>query len=622
MPEKRKFSDEETVFAEDKGGVEKPSGSTGFAHNNYTIGWVCALPKEQTVATAMLDQIHPNLTNPPNDHNTYTLGSIGKHNIVIACLPKGKYGNNSAATVATRMINTFPSIKFGLMVGIGGGIPSNKVRLGDVVVSAPADEYPGVVQWDLGKAEENNKFRRTGALNNPPSAMLTALAKLETEHDLKGSKIPGYLDEMKRKWPQLPSKYIWSESRKDPFALSNSYYNQSRWNIIFSVLYDMILTFFGKPGQIHIHYGLIASGNQVVKDAKLRDSLNKNFGGNVLCVEMEAAGLMNDFPCIVIRGICDYADSQKNKDWQEYAAAMAAAYAKEFLEYIQPTDLDGERTAKDILDQVETNIETMKNALDNQDDLEILDWLTPINYGPQQSDTLRKRQPGTGQWLLDSPEYRTWLKASKQALFCPGIPGAGKTVLTSIVIEDLTTRFSNSPTIGIAYIYCNFNRRDDQTIDKLLTSLLKQLAERCPLPETVKTLYNRHKTKRTQPSLVEILKALELTVKIYSQVFIIIDALDECQASDGCRTRFILELFKLHIKYNMNIFATSRFIPEIVSQFKENINLEIRADRNDVERYLEDRMKQLPAFVQRDQFLRDEIKTGISEAVDGMYGHN
>ena len=106
-----------------------------------------------------------------------------------------------------------------------------------------------------------------------------------------------------------------------------------------------------KPGDMRVHYGLIASGNQVIKDAKFRDSLNESLGGNVLCVEMEAAGLMNDFPCIVIRGICDYADSQKNKDWQEHAAAIAAACAKELLEYVQPSDIDGECLVKDILGQ-------------------------------------------------------------------------------------------------------------------------------------------------------------------------------------------------------------------------------------------------------------------------------
>ena len=222
----------------------RPAGtshSTELTHNDYTVGWVSALPMVQTAATAMLDQIHSDLPKPPNDHNTYTLGSIGKHNIVIARLTKGKYGTNSAATVATRMIGTFPSIKVGLMVGIGGGIPP-KIRLGDVVVSTPVDQYPGVVQWDSGKAEKDGKFKRTGALNNPPSALLTALTKLETKHEMTGSKIPQYLDDLKKNWPNLASKYTRSASLKDPLLTpDNSHRSRSRWQLIFSILWEAIL---------------------------------------------------------------------------------------------------------------------------------------------------------------------------------------------------------------------------------------------------------------------------------------------------------------------------------------------------------------------------------------------
>jgi nucleoside phosphorylase len=95
-----------------------------------------------------------------------------------------------------------------------------------------------------------------------------------------------------------------------------------------------------------VHYGLIASGNQVVKDAAFRDMLIKSLEGDVLCIEMEAAGLMNDFPCIVIRGICDYSDSHKNKDWQEHAAAVAAAFAKELLSVVPAQEVEQMLTIK------------------------------------------------------------------------------------------------------------------------------------------------------------------------------------------------------------------------------------------------------------------------------------
>lgn len=243
-----------------------------------------------------------------------------------------------------------------------------------------------------------------------------------------------------------------------------------------------------------------------------------------------------------------------------------------------------------------------------------------MDYGSQQSDYLKSRQHGTGQWLLKSGKFQGWLATRKQTLFCPGIPGAGKTILTSIVVDDLSSRFRNDSKTGIAYLYCNFQRQNEQNIDHLLASVLKQLAEGKPsLLESVKDLYNQHKGKRTRPSLDGILGALQDVAATYSRVFVIVDALDECQASDGCRTRFLSELFNLQARHGINIFATSRFIPEITGHFKTSISLEIRASTDDVTMYLRGHMGQLPSRVQQDPQLQEEIRAGISEAVDGMY---
>ncbi|KAJ4132673.1 hypothetical protein NW754_015488 [Fusarium falciforme] len=94
------------------------------------------------------------------------------------------------------------------------------------------------------------------------------------------------------------------------------------------------------------HYGLIASGNQVVKDAAFRGNINRQLGGNVLCLEIEAAGLANDFPCLVIWGICDYADSGKSEEWQEHAAAVAAAFARELLSVVPAQEVNQMCNAK------------------------------------------------------------------------------------------------------------------------------------------------------------------------------------------------------------------------------------------------------------------------------------
>jgi len=259
----------------------------------------------------------------------------------------------------------------------------------------------------------------------------------------------------------------------------------------------------------------------------------------------------------------------------------------------------------------------------------ILDWLTPIDYAPQQNDFIRRRQAGTGQWLLDSSEFKAWVETEKQTLFCPGIPGAGKTILTSTVIDYIYSKFrkgetqpdssQNDGSIGIAYIYCNFRRQNEQKSEDLLANLLKQLAQsQHSLPESVKSLHDKHKDGHTRPSFDEISQTLLSVTAIYSRIFIIVDALDECQTFDGCRSRFLSGIFKLQAKYRSNLFATSRFIPEIVEKFEGSTVLEIRASSEDIRQYLDGNMFRLLGFVNRNPELQKEIKTGIDQSVNGM----
>ncbi|PWY64253.1 purine and uridine phosphorylase [Aspergillus heteromorphus CBS 117.55] len=273
-----------------------------LSHEDYTIAWICALPEERTAAQAMLDEEHDQLPKPRNDHNAYNLGSIAGYNIVIAYLPTT--GTNAAATVAANMTHTFQSIKFGLMVGTGSGLPF-KVSLGDVVVSHPVLQYPGVVQWDMGKLERGGRTVQTGPLNRPPNILLNASNRLKSDYEIFGSSINKYLGDLEKSFPHLVPQYT---SPEEP---------QER-------------------KEVRVYHGLIASGNRVVKDAQARDALDKCFAGHVLCIEAGgAAGVMNDLPCIVIRGICDYADRESTGDWQPYAATVAAVYAKELLGNLQ-----------------------------------------------------------------------------------------------------------------------------------------------------------------------------------------------------------------------------------------------------------------------------------------------
>lgn len=247
-------------------------------------------------------------------------------------------------------------------------------------------------------------------------------------------------------------------------------------------------------------------------------------------------------------------------------------------------------------------------------------WLTPANSSAQQSDIIAKRQDGTGLWLLNSEEYKLWIQEKKQTLFCPGIPGGGKTMTSAIVVDDIRKTFYGHDRIGIACLFCSYKRQSEQRWADLLASLLKQLVQELPsLPDVVESLYNEHTRRNTCPSSNELLNVLRSVVGSYSRVFFVIDALDECTNAEGDRTHLLHEIFRLQGHTGINLFATSRFIPEIEKEFEGCMKLEIRANDDDVLRYLDGKMLQLRAFVSRNFILQEEIKSKIIEAVDGMY---
>jgi nucleoside phosphorylase len=302
-----------------------------LSRDAYSVGIICALAKEKAAVKAMLDEEHPRLPPASGDENDYTFGKIGMHGVVIACLP-GDMGTTSASAVAIHMMRSFP-IKIGLMVGICGGVWSEDqdVRLGDVVVSKPTGLHGGVVQWDFGKVEDGGGFCRKGTLNKPPRPLQSAVTGLEAQHIMAGHNLQEHLDKLSSKYPRMAKSYGRQGSAED--QLFEASYGHVKGNSTCAQC---------DPGRVQHR-----SGNSVVKDGPTRDRIARQ--EEILCFEMEAAGLMDTFPCVVIRGVCDYADSHKNKRWQGYAAAVAAAYAKELLLWMPAADLATIRPANEAL---------------------------------------------------------------------------------------------------------------------------------------------------------------------------------------------------------------------------------------------------------------------------------
>ncbi|KAI2970177.1 hypothetical protein CBS147482_10909 [Aspergillus niger] len=305
-----------------------------FTHGDYTVAWICALPLELAAAKAMLDDVHPPLPQPESDHNVYTLGRIGSHNVVVACLPGGVYGTISAAGVVSHMVSTFPTLRsgFGLMVGIGGGVPSsrNDIRLGDVVVSRPTTTSSGVIQFDYGKTLRGGRFQHTGSLNKPPSVLLKAVSQLESGCMTGERPTSEILNATMHKSEKIRKEFL--RPKVDWLFLPTYYHGDNKNDCSACDQTQLVERPERESDNPYIHYGLIASGDQVMKDAKSRDSIAQDL--DILCFEMEAAGLMDELPSLAIRGICDYCDSHKNKKWQGYAALAAASYAKALLSVV------------------------------------------------------------------------------------------------------------------------------------------------------------------------------------------------------------------------------------------------------------------------------------------------
>jgi hypothetical protein len=246
---------------------------------------------------------------------------------------------------------------------------------------------------------------------------------------------------------------------------------------------------------------------------------------------------------------------------------------------------------------------------------EVLKWLSLVEHSTQHDDKISRRQTGTCNWFLNSEAYQTWLTANGQTLFCHGIPGAGKTILSAVVIEDLLERYRQDMDTVVIFSFCDFRRQHEQTVIDILSSLLKQLVERQPaLSMSIKELYKRCDRGQRRPRHHDITEALRIEFDHFPRAFVLVDALDECEVT----TELLSDIFHLQAQCRFNLLATSRPIPGIVNLFNDAQVNEICASVEDVQKYLEGQIHRLPGFVGRDPVLQAEIQRSIISSVEGM----
>jgi hypothetical protein len=284
--------------------------------------------------------------------------------------------------------------------------------------------------------------------------------------------------------------------------------------------------------------------------------------------------------------------------------------------------MDDTTSIREALQPLQTDTTTIKEAQWEAQSLQkhasMIEWLSNRDYPAQQHDVICRRQDNTGQWFLETSEFKVWLTGPDKTLFCPGIPGAGKTMMAAITIDHLCRNLS-SEDVGLAYLFCNYNSQADQNPSNLFAALLKQLVQNRPdIAAPVQDIYNKHLKQNSRPSVSEILEALQSVCLSYTTISIVVDALDECTDRDGTRSRLIDELHHIQAKVNLRLLFTSRSLPEITQKFQSNPVLKIRAHEDDVGRFVAGQIPRLPKCIQRDEELRNTAQTKIVQAVDGM----
>ncbi|KAK2930486.1 Ankyrin repeat [Fusarium oxysporum f. sp. vasinfectum] len=521
----------------------------------YTVGWICAVTTEFVAARAFFDEKHDQLeTIADNDNNNYALGKIGKHNVVMAVLPKSEYGTTSAATVARDMLRSFPNIRFGLMVGIGGGVPSAKhdIRLGDVVVSARSNGKGGVFQYDYGKTIQEHAFVTTGSLNQPPQLLLTALSGLESEYELKGHQLSAHIDRALEQWPRLRQKYSRPPPDSDRLYRPDVVHPDSS-DECGEVCSDdpACLVDRKERGEQEddpaIHYGLVASANQLMKDALARDKL----------AAIESIG----------------------NETKHAVMSMASDH----------------RFAK------------------------IERWLSPPDYSTNANLARKRRHPGTGAWLLNSPAFQEWKLGLRQHLWLYGLAGCGKTILSTTILDRLLQIDTHTT---LAFFF-DFSDPGKQKLENLLRSLAVQLYHTGnEAARRLDTLFASHDDGRRQPDTNALSACVDTMIQTAGKVFIIIDALDECTAREE-----LLQWLKHLASRKAQLIVTGRPEVEFQSAIPRSFGKRncVELDKNvinaDIRSYIEATLEQKRDFVDKklSPSILDDIRDKIGDGADGMF---
>ncbi|KAI8721385.1 hypothetical protein NCS52_00586000 [Fusarium sp. LHS14.1] len=626
--------------------ISRPSGRNGFE-----VAIICAVRPEYDAVSYVFDEFWDQdgdrYGRAPNDPNTYTTGRIGNFNVVLALLPR--MGKTNAASAAASIATSYSGLRMALLVGVCGAAPRNKdeeILLGDVVISSR------VIEYDFGR-QYPDKFVRKATLNDghggPNKDIRSLLITLDTDRGLSRleectisflQKLQTDVFETKHRgkydYPGTSEDTLFKTAHRHKHHGSSSCVCVSCFSDADPVCKEAINSTCEELGCSNgpvvtrerlqakqraeqeseataqhptIHIGPVASGDKVMKSAAERDRLYKEEG--VIAFDMEGAGVWNELPCIIVKGVCDYADSHKNKKWQRFAAATAASAAKALLLcYIKPdkpafNPVFSESAATDAFNDSVFIAEPKREEIERRCTERILStlWFRTID---DRRETIIDAHRKTFHWALEPlicgrpwDDLSHWLQAGDGIYWISGKAGSGKSTLMKYIFSSTRTRIflskwaGGSPCIMADFFFWYLGTPEQKSQGGLSRALLYKILSSHPklIPEALPAMWKEvHNSKNeiTSPSPAEMETAFRVisSSRDLGRFCFFIDGLDEYLGNYQDGISFIKSLAA---GQNVKVIVSSRPIPDCVAAFRGLSQLDLPdLTRPDIYAYVQD----------------------------------
>ncbi|KAG9962319.1 purine and uridine phosphorylase, partial [Aureobasidium melanogenum] len=636
--------------------------------DDFEVAIICALPLEAAAVLDLFDQRYDKdgsqYGKQEGDTNTYSTGRIGRHDIVLAHMPG--MGKSSAASVASGLRLSFRGIRLALVVGICGAAPLDRpFVLGDVIISN------SVVEFDFGRQYPDRFERKSGlkdTLGRPNAEIRGLLSKFEVpliREDLEETILQNLVRlQEKRHTARYPGaehdklfpasyRHIHRQdtSSQDCLCFSSQSNSDSSCSEALESSCDTLgcivdvldsssrqMRFASGAPTPFVHIGTIGSASTVMKSGEHRDSIARK--NDIIAFEMEGAGVWDNLPCIVIKGVCDYADSHKNKKWQDYAAATAASAAKAFLDYWTPSQhniISGSSSRKRRLSCNSENDfsasngarrmprperqNTVVSALPLTDHTSTGSQPPPASVNPDvrkvrldalafeqldaRHDTIKNAHAATCEWLLSKSEYLDWQSENKVPdhhgfLWIKGKPGAGKSTIMKFAYTNAKKKVGGP--VVISYFFNARGESLEKSTIGMYRSLLFQLLSDIPRLQEILDSREAVNLQAVSPDSwtvgsLQLLFRQAIEKLDDRHLTCYVDALDECENNvDQVRemVRFFEELGECALRDNIRFLVcfSSRHYPHITIHKSIELVLEVEAGHSeDITKYIRSRLR-------------------------------